>query len=371
MSIRGSLRTMSIQDVLDWIDNRRLVGHLTVERGDSVHAFHFDEGVITSASSNLPGEHLGQLLMSRGLVNETQLSEAFKVQADTGVFLGKVLLMIGVLSETALREVLELKVGEAICDILSWDGGRFVFEPGTRSASEFAIRVPLRTTLDLGVRQAKRWREVRALIPSDDLRFWIKDHFALEDSDLSEQMRLQERRIAGCIDRGLSVNQMVLEHHGRRFQVMNLLADLLSREVLAKERRSEERIESPSDPARDVESAARGRAAGGNKAEALEMTTKALRENPDSESLHTLHKELQRSLFAELSRELLSTFRVPKLRVSLEQIAELELSDHERYLASRIDGRWDLLSLMRISPLREVDALLTFKRLAERGIIEL
>ena len=36
-----------------------------------------------------------------------------------------------------------------------------------------------------------------------------------------------------------------------------------------------------------------------------------------------------------------------------------------------VDGRWDLLSLMRVSPLREVDALITFSKLADKGLISL
>ena len=80
---------------------------------------------------------------------------------------------------------------------------------------------------------------------------------------------------------------------------------------------------------------------------------------------------LERTVFAELSRDLLTSFRVPKLMVQRQELDRLELSDTERYLAGRVDGRWDLLSLMRVAPVREVEALITFKRLADRGIISL
>ena len=175
MSIRGSLRTMSIEDLFDWIDRRRLVGHLSVERGDKAHSFTFEDAAITAASSNVPGEHLGQLLMSRGLIDDKQLSEAFSVQAETGVFLGKVLLMSERLDEASLREVLEIKFREAVWDVLSWQGGHFQFDVGQRGGSEFEIRVPLRTTLDLGKLQVARWRTIRKLIPSDTLRFFVTD----------------------------------------------------------------------------------------------------------------------------------------------------------------------------------------------------
>ncbi|MCP4445280.1 MAG: DUF4388 domain-containing protein [Myxococcales bacterium] len=363
---------MSIEDVFDWIDRRGLIGHLSVERGDAALSFHFDEGAITAASSNVPGEHLGQLLMSRGLISEEQLRDAFAVQADTGVFLGKVLLMSGTLGEAALKEVLEIKLREAVGDVLSWQGGHFHFEEGPRQGSEFEIRVPLRTTLDLGKLQVRRWHVIRERIPQDNMRFWVSDFFAVQDPRSSARVQAQVARIIACVERGISINQMVLEHHGRRFQVMSMLCRLLERGALTSGRRSELRADTgDEDTAMEIEAAARGRAAGGNKEGALKLTTEALGRDPESESLQALHKELQRSLFAELSHELLGTFRVPRILVDREQLESMDLDDHDRYLAGRIDCHWDLLSLMRISPVREVDALMTFKRLKNRVLIEL
>jgi hypothetical protein len=371
MSVRGSLRTMSIEDLLRWIERRNMIGHLSVERGSVARSFHFEKGEITSASSNIPGEHLGQLLMSRGLVNEQGLTSAFQVQADTGVLLGKVLLMVGDLAEDDLRDVLELKVREAVCDVLSWDAGTFLFEDGGKAVSEFEIRVPLQTTIDLGILQASRWRQIREVVASDEWRFWISDHFRIQDPSASKVVRQQVARLVECVERGLTVNQMVLEHHGRRFQVLTHLADLIERGAIKPERRTEARTGDEDTANNDIEAAARGRAAGGDRAGALAMTRSALEEEPESESLQALHRELERSLFASLSRELLGEFRVPRLLKSEDQLEGIELNDHERYLVSRIDGHWDLLSLMRIAPIRDVEALLTFKRLAERGIISL
>jgi hypothetical protein len=59
------------------------------------------------------------------------------------------------------------------------------------------------------------------------------------------------------------------------------------------------------------------------------------------------------------------------LRRSPAELDAAELSDIERRLAHRVDGRWDLLSLVRSSPFGEVPSLLAFATLAERGIIEL
>ncbi|MBA3451536.1 MAG: hypothetical protein H0T42_00400, partial [Deltaproteobacteria bacterium] len=50
---------------------------------------------------------------------------------------------------------------------------------------------------------------------------------------------------------------------------------------------------------------------------------------------------------------------------------DLQLSAAELELANRVDGRWDLLSLIRSASVREAEALLAFARLAEAGVVDL
>ena len=38
---------------------------------------------------------------------------------------------------------------------------------------------------------------------------------------------------------------------------------------------------------------------------------------------------------------------------------------------SRIDGHWDVKSIIQVSPIREADAVRTLKRMREKGFIEL
>jgi hypothetical protein len=365
---------MSVEDVLDWIDRRFVCGCLTVERGSVVRTFHFDSGYVTGASSNDPSEHLGQLLMNRGMITEETLTEAFKVQADTGVLLGKILLMIGAVDETDLRAVLEEKIREAIYDAMSWAEGSFRFEraPEADAVSEFEISVNLRSTVEDGRTRVTEWQQLREVLPSDDVVLYLQDAERLVQPSDTDERSEEIKRLAALIERNLTVNQIVLEENGRRFQVVKRLVQLVDRGALALDRRAEKReAEGAPQSASDLERAARGRAARGDRAGALEMARSALELSPESSSLQKLHRELERSVFAELSRDLLANFCVPRLLKSKSELDALEMTDSERYLAGRIDGHWDLLSLMRVSPLREVEALITFKRLADRGIISL
>jgi hypothetical protein len=286
------------------------------------------------------------------------------VQADTGVALGKILLMVGAVDEATLADTLVLKVAEALADSISWAEGTFQFEPDEagRSVSEFEISLNLPAAIGAALDEKARRRALRERFPNDDVRFFIKETTAVEGVEIPG--------LIDAISLGTSLGQLVLANHGQRYLVGAALIDLLDRGAIGIDRRGPTRPADLREP-EQLQGAARGRAAGGDRAGALALVSRALVDDPDNEETLALHRELERSLFAELSRDLLGEFRVPKLLKSRKELDGLELSDAERYLAGRIDGRWDLLSLLRVAPLREVDALLTFKRLADRGIISL
>jgi hypothetical protein len=364
MSLRGSVRTMPVGDLFDWIDRRFACGTLTLERGAVRRSFHFDSGYVTNASSGDPSEYLGQLLRTRSLVDEAALDDAFRVQADTGVMLGKILLMTGAIDEDTLRGILELKIHEALCDAMALADGTFEFEPEVEPAtvSELEVSVNLRSAIDAGAERTDAWREIRRLIPTEQAVFFVVDRAAAADEHAS---------LLDGIEAGRTAEQLVLEQPRTRFEVMTALVRLLSDESIAVDRREMARDEQAAMSADELERAARGRAAGGDRAGALELVLAALESDPENERVLQLRREMERSVFAELSRSLLTSFRVPKLLKSKQELESLEMNNAERYLTGRIDGRWDLLSLLRISPMREIEALMAFKRLADRGIISL
>jgi uncharacterized protein DUF4388 len=371
MSLRGSLDTMTLDDILDWLDRRSVCGLLTVERGAQVRTFQVDSGSLTGAGSSDPHEHLGRLLVSRKLCTEAQLAEALRVRGDTGVALGKVLIMVGAVAEAGLRQVLEEKIRESLGEVMSWNEGSFEVErTGASTVSELEISVNLRATLEEARARGEQWRTLRQVLPSDEAMLYVVDEGPLVRPGDPLPVAEEARRLAEYTRRDLSVAEMCLAEGGRRFATVKRLVDLIERGALALDRRTTARTGEALDPA-DVEKVARRRAAEGDRSGALELARLAVAREPDNPALQKLHRDLERSLFAELSRDLLASFRVPRLLVTRQEIEAMDLDDAERYLAGRVDGRWDLLSLLRGSQLRELDALITFKRLADRGIIAL
>jgi len=63
--------------------------------------------------------------------------------------------------------------------------------------------------------------------------------------------------------------------------------------------------------------------------------------------------------------------KVPALVKSFDEISGMNFSPNEGFMLSRVNGVWDLGSIIKISPLREIDSLLIFRKLKNDGIITL
>ncbi len=111
------------------------------------------------------------------------------------------------------------------------------------------------------------------------------------------------------------------------------------------------------------------------KAGELESALKALDEPygdfPDDDSLRRLIAEAEAAFRDKAYRHFLPADRVPELAVSLDEIETENLSPSEFFLLSRIDGTWNLKSIVKIAPIREIEALLILKRMREQGLIVL
>jgi len=91
---------------------------------------------------------------------------------------------------------------------------------------------------------------------------------------------------------------------------------------------------------------------------------------PSTETEEML-RSAEAALLGALRRELVESPQVPVLQVAALDIKRLPLSAPERYLLSRVDGRRDLLAIVRMSPLPELEALKYLRGFVDRGLVKL
>jgi len=160
MAISGSLKDVSVADVMQFIHLGRRTGTLLLTRGALRAMIGFHGGRLVSAQAPRTPK-LGDLLVSSGLLAQAVLDQAIQEQARERErrSLGQLLLASGAIDAEGLRQVIAHQIEQAVSEVMVWDAGTF----------EFAID---------------------DLRPIDDIALYPSD--VLPDADLNTQMVLLE-----------------------------------------------------------------------------------------------------------------------------------------------------------------------------------
>jgi ActR/RegA family two-component response regulator len=160
MAISGSLKDVSVADVMQFIHLGRRTGTLLLMRGAQRAIIGFHGGRLVSAQAPRTPK-LGDLLISSGLLDRANLDQAVLTQSleRERRSLGQVLVGSGAIDAEGLRQVIAQQIEQAVSEVMLWDAGTF----------EFAID---------------------DLRPIDDIALYPSD--VLPDADLNTQMVLLE-----------------------------------------------------------------------------------------------------------------------------------------------------------------------------------
>jgi len=160
MAISGSLKDVSVADVMQFVHLGRRTGTLLLTRGAQRAIIGFHGGRLVSAQAPRTPK-LGDLLISSGLLDRAHLDQAVLTQSRERErrSLGQVLVGSGAIDAEGLRQVIAQQIEQAVSEVMLWDAGTF----------EFAID---------------------DLRPIDDIALYPSD--VLPDADLNTQMVLLE-----------------------------------------------------------------------------------------------------------------------------------------------------------------------------------
>ena len=151
MGFYGDLQTVSVAELLRWVEAGAKNGTLEVERDKIVKRLTFSEGRVISCSSNDPATLMGQFLLSRGAITQQLLGEALHQQEHCSRTLGEILKSMEAITETEIGQFMEAKIGEAIYGLFDAEDGVFRFETDS-IADPYAVEVdlPIHEVLERG-----------------------------------------------------------------------------------------------------------------------------------------------------------------------------------------------------------------------------
>jgi hypothetical protein len=368
MGLQGNFKTMMLPDVLQWLDTGQRTGILHVRGTQGVtKRVYFERGAIVFTSSSDPREYLGQFLISRGYISEDQLNKAMETQLKSGIKLGKILIMVGILEESELETVLQLKAEENIFDLFLWEEGDFVFQDQEAIEQDLPrVRLNVMSLVMEGIRRKDEWGRIRRVLPTSRVvmdKDPSREHKDLKPNSLAKRALEQ-------FDGRRSLAEVALDLHTTEFQLAEATFQLFeaglvfkSGEVVPPEEKTYANIH------RLLLEEASKALGDGRFGEAANMYRYLVKMTPLDEEVTRGLALAEEGLSQAYFRDVVPLNTVLELAVPNERLYKEALSPQEGYLASRVNGVWDLASILKVSPLAEREVLRSIQRLLDKGIL--
>jgi hypothetical protein len=398
---------MSVSDLLQFLAAGKKTGLLKCSHAKVVKGIYFENGSIVGSSTNDPGEYLGQVLIHYGKITESQLQAAMEIQrggevpgsrfpggkevssskfqvpgktqqssskaqgsSHTPARLGQILVAQGLITDAEVSKVLRIRTLDIIYDLFIWKEGHFDFSFEGPLPSDFTrINVEVNRVVMEGVYRADELARYRTLIPSDRTVMELGTGWT---SSLGSGK--ETRELLYFLEKRMSVAEICYNMHSSSFEVYGQLYDLVQKGVA---RVAGELPDTP-DPvveiadlpeaAADLLLLARRELDNDGAEKAISVIHTLLRHEPQNTAAHNLLVEAEKKFIEQVYAQIPQS-GVPKIVVPLDDLASKGIGPQEGFVLSRINGEWDIQSILSICPFREADSLLMIKKLWDQGIV--
>jgi hypothetical protein len=374
--IAGNLETMELAELLQWLSQGNKTGTLLIDNGEVKKRLFFRDGKIISSASTDPREHLGHFLVSHGFISEEELSKAVSMQEKSGMLLGKILTTIGAISEVEVHRLLRMKAEESVYELFAWEQGEFRFLDGDLP-DETMVPMKLDATSIVleGVQRIDEWKRIREVIPSAQaIPVAVTD--LLADPKLSPA----DRTVLEQVNDDRTVEEIQMQTHASEF--------LVSKVLFEHARKGRLKVVRPRGPAaggarvlptedargvgaQELVAQAKGHLAARQFEKALRHLRAARSLEPDAKVVQQALEKGEEIVANQVEKSGIRLEAVPKLTRTMQELTQLQLSPQEGFILTRVNGSYDIRSIVKISPMPQIDALLVFYRLLEAGHIEL
>lgn len=373
MGIHGNLATMSVSDLLQFMAAGRKTGTLKFSRGKVLKEIYFQSGIIIGSNTNDPKEYLGQVMIHYGKVNEAQLQAAMEVQRVSGERLGEILVKIGFLTEGDVLDILRTRTLDIIYDLFIWEQAHFeLLEHEEFPDDLIRIEVEPTTVIMEGIYRIDELARYKAVIPSDRAILELGPNW-----NQAVNVSNEESQVLTFVERRMTVAEICYNMHASSFHVYGLLFELVSNGLVKVTGEAPEVASEPVVEVKEIEETsadlirlAREELEQDNSEKALALLQMVLEQepkNPDAQRLISLAEKK----FILHAYSLFSPRSVPKTLIGIEELDQHQLGPQEGFVFSRINGEWDVQSILSICPFREADSLRMIKALLDRGVIRL
>jgi|GEM_PF-5674673 len=379
--IRADLSLMPIHDFLTWLQTQDLEGVLTVDSGVTQFKFFISQGAVVRAQTNTKTLSLGQFLIAIQNFSEDTIRQALEARqeaairanADEHIPIGEFLIQHRLISEEELKLAIISQIKEVLFEAATWKKGVFAFERDQFRNHTFttAASVSIESLCRLIHERQETWHQFHQVFKDKKARLEI----GRVSSENTYRLNHLEDRILSYAAFGMTIEAVLLEVRGPAYQTYQRLTKLEQLgfiEIIGAALDEPPTLDIPvqDDTTTDHELKAENALTAGDYRLAMSYAKVCLARDPCDERARNIIQDADQLLKKQLRSLLPSLEAIPhKLMTTEELRATRRISAKEYYLLSRINGIRNIDAIVRISPMKDIDAYKLFEQLKREGVI--
>lgn len=193
---KGDLSEVSLPDILEFLRVSRKTGVLSFKKDRNRKSLYLKDGNVIFATSNVPEERLGDLLLLWGRISREDFDKSVAMLA-TKKRQGKILIEMGSISPKQLWGGVQDQIRHIVYSLFDWDSAFFFFSEGELPSQEnITADVGISELIIEGIRRIKHPKVLMGKFPSMDVLL------SRMDFGLKERVKLEpfEKHVLDLID---------------------------------------------------------------------------------------------------------------------------------------------------------------------------
>ncbi len=236
--MQGNLRQIQLPEVLQFISMGKSTGKLSIRpqsQGEIV--LMIKDGCVINSTALERKRRLGDLLVNRGLLKRSELSEVLALQrsVESDKRLGEILVEREYVKEETITEVLRLQLEEEIWNLFGLEEGEFKFEnTNEQEVGPGIVEIGIDPLIIEGTRRQDEWSRIRQFLPDDEIILGVQAGEDLMESAATKKPRFSARewKVVSQINGIFPIRAIVNRSGMGRFDVYRIISECMERGFL-------------------------------------------------------------------------------------------------------------------------------------------
>jgi Domain of unknown function (DUF4388) len=224
-SFKGDLSEIGLPDILEFLRSSHKTGILNFRQDRIRKSLHIKDGNVIFASSNLPEERLGELLLGWGIIEKDQFHQSVALLSPKKRQ-GRILVEMGAITPKQLWEGVQNQIRHIVYSLFNWHQGIFYFVEGDLPSHEnITADVGVTELVIEGIRRIKNVNGLQQKFPSRKLLL-----IQIDPPSQQEQVTLEsfEKHVLELIDGKRTLQEICRDSEIGEAETIKVLYMLLS-----------------------------------------------------------------------------------------------------------------------------------------------